>query len=273
MWWARASRRTVLSVLFLAGFLLPAAGARAESDPKAVEIAEAMMKAMGGREDLDAQQVMVFRFTVMRGEEELSSWYHVWNRFDGRYRLEGKTQKGEPLRVLFDLDTKEGEVWVGDEQLPAEEAASYLEYAYGRHINDTYWFLMPWKWLDPGVHLSYQGEKTFDGEVYDIVHLVFDNGTGLTSGDQYWGYVSREDHLMKRWDYLLQNEDGSPGTGDRTTYLWKDWTETGGDKLLFSRTKQRVGDDRNISIVYPELEVYREAKDDLFSPPPPSASR
>ena len=181
------------------------------------------MKAMGGLEAYEAQRVMAFRFAVLRDGEELSNWLHIWDRFDGRYRLEGKTREGEFLRVLLDLDTKEGEVWVGDKELPAEEAASYLEYAYGRHINDTYWFLMPWKWLDPGVHLGYEGEKTIDGEVFDVVHLSFDDGTGLTSGDQYWGYVSRNDGLMKRWEYLLQNEDGSPGTGDRTAYLWEEW--------------------------------------------------
>ena len=54
-----------------------------------------------------------------------------------------------------------------------------LERGYGRFINDTYWFLMPAKMLDPGVSLASQGESALLGKAYSVVRLTF-AGVGLT---------------------------------------------------------------------------------------------
>jgi len=258
-------------VLSAALVLLGSVNASAASDPEAVAVAGRLMEAMGGREVFDAQRTIVFRFTVVREGEQLSDWVHVWDRPTGRYRLEGETSDGEFVRVLFNVNTKEGEVWLNENTLSGEDAAAWLERAYGRFINDTYWLLMPWKWLDPGVNLAYEGEKTVEGRTYDVVRLTFGD-VGLTSNDVYWGYVSRETGLMDRWEYLLQDKEGNPGTGEPTAWRWEDWEDTGSGVLL-ATVKRLQGSDADIAITHPLARTSPDAAEEALHPPPPPAAR
>jgi DNA-binding beta-propeller fold protein YncE len=145
--------------------------------------------------------------------------------------------------------------------------------AYGRFINDTYWLLMPWKWLDDGVNLTYEGERQVDGRTYDVVLLTFDTGVGLTSGDRYWGFVSRETGLMDRWEYVLQKEDGSPGDGAPTAWTWGGWRDAGGGVRLATR-KERIGGEKPLAIVSPAVSLAAEAPEAVFHPilRPPAAA-
>ncbi|MDX1631779.1 MAG: hypothetical protein R3234_07950, partial [Thermoanaerobaculia bacterium] len=203
----RAKIWTIIPLLIL---LAPVASppATAESRTRAVEIAERTMAAMGGRSAYEATRLLRFDFVVRQGETERPAYEHWWDRWTDEYRLEGRTGEGEPFRVLFDIDTREGDAWIGERKLEGDELDGMLERAHHRFINDSYWLLMPWKWLDPGVHLAYEGERTIDGEVFDVVKLTFEDDVGITSGDRYWGFVSRETGLMERWEFVLQQEDG-----------------------------------------------------------------
>lgn len=263
---------TILLVIVFLALGAPAPAARAENDPRAVEVAERLMEGMGGKENWDTQRLIAFRFVVERDGEELSNWLHIWDRYSGRYRLEGETRDGQFLRVLFNVNSREGEAWLGADKLEPEAAAPYIEQAYGRFINDTYWLLMPWKWLDPGVILTYEGETDVDGVIHDVVHLGFDAGVGLTSNDQYWGYVSRETHLMTRWEFLLQDREGNPGTGDRSRYAWEEWETVGESGIKLSTRKTRMADGPPVAIRYPVLQLSAETNPDLFDPPPPPAA-
>jgi len=249
--------------------LLPAPTAGVERDPKAVEVAERTMEAMGGRKAYDAVRVLRFRFVVERDGKELANRFHVWDRWDGRYRLETTTPEGKTLLVLMNVNDRKGDVWVDGAKLDPEAAAPHLEDAYGALINDSYWLLMPWKWLDPGVDLTYQGERTVDGKLYDVVHLAFDSWTGLTSSDQYWGYVSRDTGLMERWDYLLQDEQGNAGTGAPSTFLWQNWEPVEGSTIRLSRDKVRPGDGPPVAIRFPEVSASAEPDTVAFLPPGP----
>jgi hypothetical protein len=201
-------------------------GQNAAGGQDAAEVAKAVIEAMGGQEALESIHLLQFDFVVSRDGQELSRRKHWWDRRSGDYRLEGVTrEEKEPYRVIFNVHSKEGRAWQGSEELAGEELAKELENAYGRFINDTYWLLMPWKWLDPGVHLTREEERSIDGKAFDVVKLDFDDGTGLTSGDIYRGYVSQDTGLMERWEYVLQTEDGSPGDQEPTVWDWTDWKE------------------------------------------------
>jgi hypothetical protein len=205
---------------------------------------------------------------VEREGKTSGGWLHVWDRFTGRYALEGVNRDGKPLRVVFNVNTREGDAWVGDAKAPPEDLASLLEFAYGRFINDTYWLLMPWKWLDPGVSLAYEGRSDASGNLCDVVRLTFADGTGLTSNDTYWGYVSVDTGLMVQWQYLLQDEDGNPGTGDRSTFRWEEWEKAGGGIRLSHRKTQAEG---GIAIVFPVVRLSAEIDEDAFRPGPAAA--
>jgi hypothetical protein len=246
---------------------LAAGPARGETkDPKAVAVAERTMTAMGGSDAFAAQRYLTFRFTVERDGQASPGWLHVWDRDTGRYVLEGTTREGKALRVVFNVNTHMGEAWLDTVKAAGEDSSKYVEYAYARFINDTYWLLMPWKWMDPGVSLAYEGQQDVQGTPCDVVRLTFE-GVGLTPNDSYWAYVSVDSGLMIQWQYLLQDDEGNPGTGDRTTFRWEDWEDVGGG-IRLSRRKTRVGDDAKMAIVFPMVRISPTMDESAFRPGP-----
>ena len=268
-------RHRALDALFALSLLLgfiptPSWG---ERDPRAVEVAERLMDAMGGRDVFDRVRLVEFDWTVVRDGTTVALYHHWWDRYTGRYRVEGTRPDGSHVRAVFHvIRPAEGTVWVAAGELSGDSAADLLDFAHGRFVNDTYWLLMPWKWLDPGVHLTYEGTRELDGESHDIVLLSFDDGTGRTSSDRYWGWVSQRTGLMSRWQYVLQEDNGSPGTGDRTTWDWTDWKETP-TGLKLSTTKRRLGEGPVLEITFPAVtlksEIAEEVIDEIFSPTSP----
>ncbi len=252
----RRAARTFLILLFIA----PAASAKDEP----TDMAHKVMKAMGGKDKFDADRFLTFTFVVEKDGKQLASYDHAWDRYTGRYRLDG-TKDGKPLRVVFNVNDRQGRAWLDGTELEGDKAKPYLDMAYERFINDTYWLLMPWKWLDPGVTLHDEGEKILDGEEYDVVSLSFGN-VGLTPKDRYWAYVSDKDGLMKRWEFVLQKEDGAPGTGEPTMFTWEDWHDAG-DGLLFSRKRVKLGPGPSLAILFPEVKISKTVDEAAFAPP------
>ena len=256
-----ARRLLALAMLLLVITVRPASA----DDPRAVEIAERMMEAMGGRAAFDEHRLLHFEWIVERDGETVSAYRHWWDRPTGRYRVEGTNQEGVEFRVVFNINDRQGIVWADGSILKGEEADAYLGMAYGRFINDSYWLLMPWKWLDPGVTLHHEGERRMGGEDFDVVRLSFDADIGLTSGDQYWAFVSRKTGLMERWEYVLQKDDGSAGEDRPTVWSWKDWEEFG-DGIRLSTRKELEGGEQTFTISFPSVTLSREASDQIFNP-------
>jgi hypothetical protein len=251
----RSSRTAVLLVLL--GLAFGWAGlARAEDhkDPKAVELAHAMMQAMGGENGWNSAHFVRFDFDVTKGGKTLVDRKHLWDKFTGRYRLETKTKDGKSEVVLFNTGTKDGSVYVDGKKLEGAEAKKALDDAYGAFINDMYWLAEPWKWLDPGVNLKYLGEKKLGGKPFDEVELTFGH-VGLTPGDKYHAYVSRDSHLMTHWEYKLQG-------GQTGNWNWQ-YAETGGIKLA----KNHVSADGKTQINMGDVLVLEHADDTFFTDP------
>ena len=256
-------RRATLALLPLLFIALPASG-----KDEMAEMAHKVMDAMGGKGKFDADRFLTFRFVVEKDGKELAGYDHAWDKYTGRYRLDG-TKDGKPLRVVFNVNDRQGRVWLDGTELEGDKANPYLDMAYERFINDTYWLLMPWKWMDPGVTLHDEGERKLDGEEYDVVSLSFGE-VGLTPKDRYWAYVSDKDGLMERWEFVLQNEDGSPGTGEPTMFTWEDWRDAG-DGLLFSRKHVKMGPGPSLAILFPEVKISKNVDESAFAPPAGSA--
>ncbi len=256
-------------VLAVAGLAAAAPrSARADKDPQAVEVAENMMQAMGGKDSYQAQRMLTFTFTVVRGGKTLVSRTHRWDRWTGRYRLEATTKDGRDLVALFNVNDRKGRVWLSGNEVTGTESDQYLEQAYGEYINDSYWLLMPWKWLDDGVNLAYDGTKTVNGNDYDVVELTFGNGVGLTSNDHYWGFVSKTSHLMERWEFILQDKEGNRGSGPPSAFAWEDWKGVGGG-IKLSERKVQQGENADASIVFPVVTLSSTVDETAFTPPTP----
>ena len=184
-------------------------------DERAELIADAVLERVGGQENWD--QARFIRFTFVRRNR---SPQFTWDRWTGRLRIESKNDAGVPYVVLMNVKTRQGKVVVEGRALSGRELSEYLNRAYAMWTGETYWLLMPFKWKDPGVNLSYDGEERIDGVTYDKVHLTFDD-VGRSPGDQYWAYVNRETHLMDRFRFKLQG-------GAEGTYRWTKWFRYGG---------------------------------------------
>ena len=210
--------------------LISAAAISAAPDPKAAAVAQAMISAMGGKERWERARFLRFDFVVVRDGKKLASYAHWWDRYDGRYRVEGDDPKSGPWRAYFNVQTKQGDYFVNGSRAEGEEKAKGLEHAYGRFINDTYWLLAPWKVFDPGVHLEYVGPvKSAAGEDCEEIKVSFDN-VGLTPKDVYWMDIDRSTHLLDQWKYVLNGGNDPP-----TVVAWKDWRRFGPIELSTSK--------------------------------------
>jgi hypothetical protein len=257
---ARALARAVAAVLLAA---VPAAFDPSRSDRRAIEVADAVLRALGGAEAWEKTRFIHFVFAFEAGGARKASRTHLWDRYAGRLRYERTDPDGRPLVVLLDANTRRGEAYRDGAALPPAEAKALLEEAYEAWINDTYWLLMPYKMKDPGVRLSYDGEVSEGGATYDRVLLRFD-GVGLTPGDRYWAYVDRATGLMRRWAYVLE---GQPAGSQPTIWEWKGWARHGG--ILLAPEKVRVGGPESARIVHPLLAVYDALPEECFTRPDP----
>jgi hypothetical protein len=169
----------------------------------------------------------------------------------------------------MNVNDRQGRAWLGGSLLDEAAAQPHLDRAYGAFINDTYWLMMPWKWLDPGVHLATEGKRDVEGVPHDVVRLSFGAGVGLTSNDRYWGFVG-PDGLMSRWEYVLQDSVGNPGTADPTTWAWEQWEDAGGG-VKIAHVKRRIGGEGRVFIWHPLVRFEAAADGALLDPPPPPA--
>lgn len=205
-----------------------------------------LANAEGGKRAWDRTRYLAFHWVVERDTQTLADRAHRWDRYSGRYRLSFEDRSGEPFLALFDFQsmrsdsTPKGNVWIGGKELAGAARDSALHRAYAIAINDSYWLLMPLKWGDPGVHLTYEGRTTLpDSVAYPTVHVTFDTGLGVTN-DQYWAFLDPKSGRMDAWRYHLQSQaEKGP------VIWWTDWRSFGPQKLELAMDRRfETGDTR-----------------------------
>ncbi|MFQ5752000.1 MAG: DUF6503 family protein, partial [bacterium] len=167
-----------------------------QSDPQAIQVVNEMWQALGGKENWQQARYLSYHWMAEREGNIVANYRHDWDRDTNRYRVEGTNRAGQHFVVLFNTQTKAGEVYLNGNKVQEDSTKEkMLDSAYGRFINDSYWFLMPYKLNDPGVILTYEGEKAINESKYDVVKVTFEN-VGLTPEDTYWAFIDKTDHLM-----------------------------------------------------------------------------
>lgn len=202
----------------------------ADSDARAVEIADAVMKKMGGRAAWDRTRYITWVF--------FGSRRHLWDKFTGDIRVEGTDRRsGEATLTLMNIHTGEGRVWRGGEEVTgAETLEAGLEAGLSAWINDSYWLVMPYKLKDTGVTLKHVGEgETRAKDPAEVLELTFDD-VGRTPQNKYRVYVSKASGLVVQWDYYSTAEDDEP----RISTPWTDWTKHGEILLSGGRGQRRL---------------------------------
>jgi len=200
----------------------------AGSDPAAVEIADRVMAAMGGRRRWDHTRVIAWNFL---GRRRL-----MWDKHAQTVRIE--YLEGPALDVALHLDTRAGRAWrAGVEVSDPAELAPLLEAAYAHWVNDSYWLVMPYKLKDSGVTLRWLGERTLGARTFDVLGLSF-QGVGLTPQNRYELLVSRDRALIEQWSWYENAADPTP----RFTLPWDNWRSYGGILLSGDHGERRLTD-------------------------------
>ena len=252
---ARVVVLLVVLVAWLAGGALPSLALDTGSDPRAVAVADRVMQALGGEAAWNATRYLRFDFAVDRDGKTVMRRAHAWDKWTGRYRVEGKDKDGRDVVVAMNLNTKEGQATVGGASLAGEELKKTLETGYAWWVNDTYWLLMPYKMRDPGVVLTLAGTEKKGEDAWDKVLLTFE-GVGLTPKDRYWVFVNAKTGLVDRWEFVLKGEKVPP-----TPFEWKGWKACGRIQLADDRVSPKDG----TRIHFPVLDAPATLPDEAFT--------
>jgi len=250
---ALAPRRPLVAAGALA---LVLASAPAFADARAVAVADRVMQALGGEAAWNATRFLRFDFAVDKGGKTLMRRAHTWDKWTGRYRVEGKDDNGRDVVIVMNVNTKDGSATVAGAPLAGEELKKTLETGYAWWVNDTYWLLMPYKMRDHGVVLTYDGQEKKGAEAWDKVQLSFE-GVGLTPKDRYWVWVNTKTGLVDRWAFVLKGEKVAPAPFD-----WKGWKAYGRIQLADDRVSPKDG----TRIYFPVLDAPASVPDAAFKP-------
>jgi hypothetical protein len=173
----------------------------------------------------------------------------VWDKSVNDYRLE----EG-PKVVLMNLDSGLGRVFEGGVEVADDDRrAKELQRAKSVWINDSYWLVMPFKLLDPGVKLLDAGEREQEnGAKADVLRVEFE-GVGDTPRNAYEVLVDGDTHLVTGWRYFQDRDDKEP----KLSTPWAGWSRFGGILLSGDR-----GPDRSIT----DIAVLGERPEKLDKP-------
>ncbi len=191
-------------------------GPNPDSETRAIEIARATIERMGGWRAWEETRYLSWSFF---GRRE-----HYWDRHTGRVRIEGPV--GDERRLwLMNVETLAGRAWRNGEEITDPEALrEALQLGRQVWVNDSYWLIMPFKLLDPGVTLKYGGERALpDGRAADVLDLRFSPGVGYTPENRYEVYVARDTGLVEQWSFYRQASETEPVF----TLPWAGWRPFG----------------------------------------------
>jgi len=198
------------------------------SDPKAIEIADKVMKSMGGRENWDNTKYLKWNFFGQR--------LHYWNKETGDIRIEIPNSNAV---FLMNINSLEGKVKLGDvEPTKADSLDKYLELGKEMWINDSYWMFMPFKLKDAGVTLKYKQKRMMmDNEYAHALELTFKN-VGTTPDNKYIIFVDTYDYKVRQWDFYPTIEMEEPAFS--TT--WDNYLQYGNIELADTRSTDVLTD-------------------------------
>lgn len=275
-----------LAFLLVLGALLFAAmgcasepeGAQGERLPEvkttADSVAMQLVEGLGGLEAWRAVPHLRFNFGIERNGEKQVVARHLWNRQSGEYRLEWNAGPDSAFVALFNVSAfgenaarkasaEAGQVYLNGEALDASASAQRMQEAHQRFVNDTYWLAAPLKVFDPGVNRAYVPDSS--NTEHDVITLTFGE-VGLTPGDQYWMYVSKETGRLDRWAYHLQNmpDEASPQFFNWTGYETND---TPAGPIQLAARKESAGGPA--AILTNAIDVMDTVPEGMYSDPQP----
>jgi len=221
------------------------------SDPRAIQIADAIMEKLGSR--------AAWNRTLYVTWNHVGRARYLWDRSGGQVRLErAGPRSGKPYVIVFDVESGQGRAWrEGSEVTEQSELDSMLEAARREWINDSWWLLMPYRLKDKGVTLRYQGEgQTEEGRPADVLELTLSDAA-VAPGSKYFVWVARESGLVEQWAGFADRDRAEPAW----TCPWKGWKRYGNIMLC--------GDHGEIGVQLTDIAVLDKVPPAAFTSPDP----
>ncbi|WP_299453867.1 hypothetical protein [uncultured Microscilla sp.] len=204
------------------------------SDPKAIKIANEVMKASGGRANWDKTRLISWNFFNRR--------QLYWDKKTGDVRIDYNNGKMNILLNVYREPLK-GKVRKGSVAITqADSLQKYLKRGKSIWINDMYWLCMPFKLKDSGVTLKYAREDTVKGgRKADVLTLSFKN-VGDTPQNKYEVYIDQQSKLVTQWAYFKEASQDSANF----VMPWLDYQKYGNLMLSGNRGRAKLS---NIQVV------------------------
>jgi hypothetical protein len=197
------------------------------SDKQAVDLAEKVLKAHGGKENWNNTRYIAWNFL---GARDL-----VWDKYTGNVRIDFP---GQNSTYLININQDTGRVKIGDRELTKNDSLDqYIKRGKQIWVNDSYWLVFPFKFKDPGVRLKYIGEgTTLTGNSAEVISLSFEK-VGFTPQNKYKAYIDPETHLVLQWDYFQNASDSAAAFQSE----WTDYQKHGDLYLSSGRGERSLG--------------------------------
>ncbi|MEZ5044386.1 MAG: hypothetical protein R2828_31120 [Saprospiraceae bacterium] len=198
------------------------------SDAIAIEWADKVMEAMGGRKNWDNTRFITWNFF---GRHAL-----LWDKQEGKVRIESPA---DSLIFLIDIFNDTGKVKKGNVVFEQPDSiTAYVERGKRIWINDSYWLVMPFKLKDSGVTLKYLAQDTTqEGTMAEILQLTFE-AVGVSPQNKYKIYIDPATNLVCQWDFYSNATDPAP----RFSMPWKNYQPHGAILLSGDRGKPQLSD-------------------------------
>jgi hypothetical protein len=190
------------------------------SDAKAIEIADLVMQASGGRKAWDAAKILKWNFFGARSL--------IWNKQSGDIRI----NMADGDVYISNIFESTGTALIkGQEIVDPDSLAIFLNDAKSIWINDSYWLFLPYKLKDSGVTLKYlEVDTAKGGAASHVLELTFAN-VGDTPENKYHVWVDTATNLINQWSFYANYSD----TLSRFTTPWADYNEYGNLNLSGNR--------------------------------------
>jgi|3_EtaG_2_1085321.scaffolds.fasta_scaffold48432_2 hypothetical protein len=198
-----------------------------KSDIIAVELAEKVIKAHGGRDNWESTHYISWNFLGVRDL--------IWDKYTGNVRIDFPRENST---YLININQDTGRVKIGDRELTKNDSlAQYIERGKQIWVNDSYWLVFPFKLKDPGVILEYNGkDTTLTGEAADVISLTFEK-VGFTPQNKYHAYIDPVSFFILQWDFYRNASDSTASFKNE----WTDYKQYGDIYLSSGRGERSLG--------------------------------
>jgi hypothetical protein len=228
----------------------PPAFDRAATDPKALELADQVLTATGGREHWEAIKQVRWSQTITHEGKPPLEGEQSWDRWNAREY--GRVHRGDTdvvvMRELYGSQAVAlGARGQSMQKLAREDAKTALDFATKRFSLDHAALCMP-------ALLEAPGTKDSENQTREALKVEFDPKDGVHSGIAFRLLVAPDTHLVAQLEIIQ-----AAGTSG---YKLSQWVDVGG--LKFPTVENNLGDPTE-QIAFKDIRV-GEPEEALYTP-------